>query len=63
MTSKPVSSIYFKIAQYIVGTPIQKFTFSRAIASSVAAGSNRGSSTTRNPPYMLEFICTVWPVV
>ena len=48
--------------QYIVGTPTQKATRSSANASSTAAGSNRGSSTSRNPPYNAAFICTVWAV-
>src|SRR5690606_35765113 len=63
LMSKPVSSTNFRSAQYIVGTPTQKFTRSLTIVSSVALGSNRGSSTQVFPAYKFEFICTVCPVV
>ena len=49
LMSYPVSSTWRSSAQYIVGTPTQKFTPSATIASRVACGSNLGSSTIRWP--------------
>src|SRR4051812_13452736 len=53
---------YSSSAQYIVGTPIQKPTFSAAMVSRTAAGSNRGNITNRTPPYRHAFIWHVWAV-